>query len=46
MPTHLRDYEVMKDIKLIDEGLVNFCLFVDCDPIYMKKQAMRSGFKE
>ena len=33
MPAHLKDYEVMKDTKITNEGLVNFCLFTDCNPI-------------
>ena len=33
MPTHLKDYEVIKDTEIIDEGLVYFCLFAYYDPI-------------
>ena len=33
MLVHLKNYEVVKDIKITNEGLVNFGLFVDCDPI-------------
>ena len=33
MPTHLNDYEVIKDTEIIDEGLVYFCLFAYYDPI-------------
>ena len=29
----------MKDIEIIDEGLVNFCLFVYCDLILYKEAA-------
>ena len=34
---YLRDYEVMKDIEIIDEGLVNFFLFAYCDLIMYKE---------
>ena len=37
MHAHLKDYEVMKDIEIIGESLVNFCLFTDCDPISYKE---------
>ena len=33
MLAHLKDYEVMKDTEITNEGLVNFCLFAYCDPI-------------
>ena len=33
MLVHLKNYEVVKDIKITNEGLVNFGLFVDWDPI-------------
>ena len=33
MPAYLKDYEVMKDFEIIDQGLVNFCLFAYCDSI-------------
>ena len=39
MPTHLKDYEVMKDIEITNEGLVNFCLFANCDPISYEEAA-------
>ena len=39
IPAHLKDYEVLKDIKITDEGLVNFCLFADCDPISYEEVA-------
>ena len=37
MPAHLKDYEVMKDTKITNEGLVNFCLFAGYDPISYKE---------
>ena len=37
MPTHIKDYEVMKYTKITNEGLVNFCLFAYCDPISYKE---------
>ena len=36
---YLKDCEVMKDIEIIDEGLVNFCLFAYCDLILYKEVA-------
>ena len=33
MPAHVKDYEVMKDTEITDEGLVNFSIFANCDPI-------------
>ena len=37
MHAHLKDYEVMKDVEIIGESLVNFCLFAYCDPISYKE---------
>ena len=39
MRAHLKDYEVMKYTEITYEGLVNFCLFADCDPILYEKVA-------
>ena len=36
---HLKDYEVMIDIKITNEGLVNFCLFPNCDSILYEEVA-------
>ena len=38
MPTRLKDYEVMKYTKITNEGLVNFCLFANCDPISYEEE--------
>ena len=39
MPIHLKDYEVMKDTEITNEGLVNFCLFAYCDLILYEEAA-------
>ena len=39
MHTHLKDYKIMKDIEIINEGLVNFCLFAYCNLISYEKVA-------
>ena len=33
MSAHVKDYEVMKDTEITDEGLFNFSIFANCDPI-------------
>ena len=52
MPIHPKDYEVMKDTEITNEGLVNFCLFAYCDLILYEEttsdekwiQAMNEAF--
>ena len=33
----MKSWKILKDIEIIDEGLVNFCLFAYCDLILYKE---------
>ena len=39
MFAHLKDYDVMKDTKTTDEGLIIFCPFSNSDPILQEEVA-------
>ena len=42
MLAYLKDYEVMKDFEIIDQGLVNFCLCANCDSISYEEVMIRA----
>ncbi|KAG9440556.1 hypothetical protein H6P81_020721 [Aristolochia fimbriata] len=46
LPARLQDYVIYKDTDPVDEDIINFCLFADCDPQTYEEATNDDGWVE